>query len=199
LVTDASYGPIMSQQEALFVVDGPAPAVDAGPAARERAPAVEVRRSARRRRTVSAHREGDRIVVSVPARISRAEEARWVALMVERVLASERKHRPTDGELAERAADLSRRYLDGRARPASVRWVDNMASRWGSCTPADRTIRLSRRLAGMPSYVVDYVLLHELVHLLVPGHGPAFWAELAGYERLERARGFLEGVAMAQP
>ena len=59
------------------------------------------------------------------------------------------------------------------------------------------TIRLSRRLVGMPTCVDDYVLLHELAHLLVPGHGPDFWAELAGYPRLERARGYLEGAAAA--
>jgi predicted metal-dependent hydrolase len=158
-------------------------------------PRVEVIRSARRRRTVSAHRSGDAIVVSVPARISRAEEAKWVALMVERVLTSERKLRPSDAELAARAAELSARYLDGRAMPTSVRWVDNMASRWGSCTPVDGTIRLSRRLEGMPAYVVDYVLLHELAHLLVAGHGPRFWKLLDGYERLERARGYLEAAA----
>jgi predicted metal-dependent hydrolase len=160
-------------------------------------PAVEVVRSTRRRRTVAAHREGEKIVVSVPARISRAEEAKWVALMVQRVLAGERRLRPSDDELLERAHALSDRYLGGRAVPESVRWVDNMASRWGSCTPLDRTIRLSRRLSGMPEYVVDYVLLHELAHLLVPGHGPKFWAELGGYERLERAKGFLEGVTAA--
>jgi len=136
-------------------------------------------------------------VVSLPARTTRADEERWVAEMVERVLASERKSRPTDTELTERAVQLSARYLGGRATPASVRWVDNMASRWGSCTPIDGTIRLSRRLVGMPAYVIDYVLLHELAHLLVPGHGPAFWRELAGYERLERAKGFLEGVDLA--
>jgi hypothetical protein len=158
-------------------------------------PEVEVVRSARRRRTVSARREGDRIVVSVPARLSRAEESRWVALMVQRVLAGERRRRPGDAELMARAAALSERYLGGTARPASVRWVDNQVHRWGSCTPVDRTIRLSSRLLGMPDYVIDYVLLHELAHLLVPGHGKEFWARLAGYERLERARGYLEGVA----
>lgn len=160
-------------------------------------PRVEVVRSPRRRRTVAAHREGERIIVSVPARISRAEEAKWVSLLVARVLDGERRLRPSDDDLLERARYLSQRYLGGRAVPASVRWVDNMASRWGSCTPVDATIRLSRRLLGMPEYVVDYVLLHELAHLLVPGHGPAFWAELAGYQRLERAKGFLEGVSAA--
>jgi len=192
---------VVSQQESLFRLepddDGsvlssdPSVAPDPVP---EQAPEVEVVRSARRRRTVSAHRDGDRIIVSVPARISRKEEARWVALMVERVLTSERKLRPSDAALAERAAELSARYLGARAVPASVRWVDNMSSRWGSCTPVDGTIRLSKRLEGMPGYVIDYVLLHELAHLLVPAHGPKFWKELAGYERLERARGFLEGV-----
>jgi predicted metal-dependent hydrolase len=160
-------------------------------------PHVDVVRSTRRRRTVSAHRVGERIVVSVPARISRAEEQRWVALMVSRILASEQRARPSDDDLIVRAAELSRRYLNGQAVPTSVRWVDNMAARWGSCTPVDGTIRLSRRLVGMPAYVVDYVLLHELAHLIVPGHGPKFWRALAGYDRLERARGFLEGVASA--
>lgn len=167
---------------------------DRGTEAAQVAPTVEVVRSARRRRTVSAHRVGDRIVVSVPARISRAEESRWVSLMVARVLAGERRRRPSDADLLERAARLSRSYLDGRAEPTSVRWVDNMAVQWGSCTPVDGTIRLSRRLVGMPEYVIDYVLLHELAHLLVPGHGAAFWKVMAGFERLQRAQGFLEGV-----
>ena len=161
-------------------------------------PAVEVVRSARRKRTVSAHREGDRIVVSVPARMSRAEEARWVEQLVSRVLAGEARLAPSDAELLDRARELSLSYLGGRAQPASVRWVDNMRSRWGSCTPLDRSIRLSSRLRGTPSYVVDYVLLHELAHLLVPGHGPAFRDLLAGYPKLERATGFLEGFGTAQ-
>jgi predicted metal-dependent hydrolase len=160
-------------------------------------PAVEVRRSARRRRTISAHRVGDRIIVQVPARMSRAEEQMWVERMVRRVLAGERRTFGADAELMARATALSARFLGGAAVPVSVRWVDNQRERWGSCTPADRTIRLSRRLAPMPDHVVDYVLLHELAHLLEPGHGAAFWSLLAGYPMLERARGYLEGVAAA--
>lgn len=160
-------------------------------------PRVHVVRSARRRRTVSAQRAGDTIVVRVPARMSAAEEARWVALLIERLERSERRRRPGDAALHARARTLSAQYLGGRAEPASVRWVDNQRERWGSCTPADRTIRLSRRLQGMPAWVVDYVLLHELAHLLEGGHGPRFWTLLEGYPRLERARGYLEGVAAA--
>jgi predicted metal-dependent hydrolase len=75
--------------------------------------------------------------------------------------------------------------------------VDNQNRRWGSCTPADRTIRLSSRLRTMPEYVVDYVLVHELAHLLEPGHNDRFWSLVAGYPRAERARGFLEGIEQA--
>jgi hypothetical protein len=154
--------------------------------------AVEVRRSARRKRTVSAYRDGDRTVVLLPARMSRADERHWVEVMVERLAERDRRARPSDPELLERAQRLSARFLKGRAQPTSVRWVSNQGSRWGSCTVEDGTIRLSDRLQSAPPYVVDYVLLHELVHLLVPDHGPAFWAELAPYPRTERARGFLE-------
>jgi predicted metal-dependent hydrolase len=160
-------------------------------------PPVEVRRSARRRRTVSAYRDGDRTVVLIPARMTRAEERHWVEVMLERLAKQDRRRRPGDETLLTRARDLSRRYLGGRADPASVRWVGNQGSRWGSCTPADRTIRLSHRLQGMPGWVVDYVLVHELAHLIVPGHGPQFWAEVERYPRAERARGYLEGVAAA--
>lgn len=158
---------------------------------------VEVRRSARRRRTVSAYREGERTVVLIPARFSRAEERRWVDTMLTRLAAGDQRRRPSDDELMRRATELSGRYLGGAARPSSVRWVDNQLSRWGSCTPADGTIRVSTRLRGMPGYVVDYVLLHELAHLLRAAHDERFWALLEGYPRLERARGYLEGYAAA--
>ncbi|MEU5834593.1 M48 family metallopeptidase [Streptomyces diacarni] len=160
--------------------------------------AVEVRRSARRRRTVSAYREGDRTVVLLPARMTADEEKRWVGVMLDKLAAQESRRMLDDGDLARRAAQLSAQYLDGHACPSTVRWVTNQNTRWGSCTPAEGSIRLSHRLQGMPEYVLDYVLLHELSHLLVPGHGRRFWRLLEAYPRTERARGYLEGVAAAE-
>ncbi|MEP7332456.1 MAG: M48 family metallopeptidase [Terracoccus sp.] len=156
---------------------------------------VEVRRSARRRRTVSAYRQQGRLVVLVPARLSRSEEDDWVRAMLARVEATEARRPRSDNDLKRRAGELSRQYLTGRAQPTSVRWVTNQHTRWGSCTPAEGTIRLSAQLRDMPGWVRDYVLLHELAHLLEPGHGPKFWGLLADYPRLERARGYLQGVA----
>lgn len=162
---------------------------------------VEVRRSARRRRTVQAYLRDRTVVVLVPARMTKAEEKFWIAEMVGRLERQEdrlqRRRDRGDAALMARARELSRRYLDGRAEPAEVRWVRNQNDRWGSCTPARRTIRLSHRLRGMPAWVSDYVLVHELAHLLEDGHGPAFWRLVANYPRTERARGYLEGVAAA--
>lgn len=166
-------------------------------------PPIEVRRSARRQRSVAAFWEGGKVVVAIPAHFSAAQEREWVAKMVAKLQAkklsgaNKRRRKSTDMDLELRAMNLSQRYLRGRAVPESVRWVTNQNSRWGSATPAERTIRLSDKLIGMPEWVVDYVLLHELTHLLVASHGPRFWAEMAGYADLERAKAFLDGVSYA--
>lgn len=160
---------------------------------------IEVRRSARRRRTVSARREGDRIIVMIPASMSRAEEKRWVDDMVTRVRRQEqraqRRGRRTDDDLMRRARALSEAYLDGAAQPATIRWVGNQQSRWGSCTPIDASIRISDRMRGMPDWVIDSVVMHELTHLLEESHNDRFWALAGRYPQMERARGFLEGYS----
>ncbi|MGA8255179.1 MAG: M48 family metallopeptidase [Nocardioides sp.] len=158
---------------------------------------VDVRRSKRRRRTVSAYREGDRIVVLIPATFSKADEAEWVATMVARVEQSEQRSRLSDDDLLDRALEISDRYLGGLATPESVRWVGNQNTRWGSCTVSDRTIRLSERLQKMPSWVLDYVLVHELAHLLEPGHDARFWAWVDRYPHAEKAKGYLLGWSEA--
>jgi predicted metal-dependent hydrolase len=160
-------------------------------------PDVEVRRSKRRRRTVSAYREGDRIVVLIPATLSRRQEAEWVETMVARVEKAEARRRPSDDDLLARAHELSRTWLSGRPLPTTVRWVDNQRSRWGSCTPVDRSIRLSHRLQEMPEWVVDYVLVHELAHLIEPGHNDRFWRWVERYPHSERAKAWLDGYSAA--
>ena len=162
---------------------------------------VEVRRSDRRRRMVSARREGDTVVVFIPGWMSEAEERRWVDEMVRRLERSEARRRSParrgDDALHRRSLELSRRFLEARAEPTTVRWVPPMRTRWASCTPADGTIRISERLRDAPGWVVDYVLVHELAHLLEPGHDERFWAWVRRYPRTERAIGYLEGLSAA--
>lgn len=164
-------------------------------------PQVEVRRSKRRRQTVSAYKDGDKVVVLIPASMSRAEEKRWVADMLSRLQRSETRRRSparnSDEALFARCGELSGRYLDSRAEPSAIKWVRPMRTRWASCTPSEGTIRVSERLRDVPGWVLDYVLVHELAHLLVPGHGPDFWKWVHRYPKSERAIGYLEGLAAA--
>lgn len=164
----------------------------------QRTPVVEVRRSERRRRTVAAYREGERVVVLIPSQFSRAEESAWVDKMLARLEAKDRRGARSDDALMARAEQLATRYFPDygtSAFPRGVRWVSNQRGRWGSCSPDDRTIRLSDRLREMPAWVGDYVLVHELAHLIEANHSTKFWQLVGRYPKTERARGFLEGFS----
>lgn len=174
--------------------------VDEPPTSRAHDPEIEIRRSPRRRKTISARREGNRIVILVPSGLSASTEAELVERMVTKLRkADERRESQKGGDnerLAERARKLSWRWLDGEAQAASVRWVPAMRTRWASCTPEDGTIRVSTLLRSVPDYVLDYVLVHELAHLIVPGgHPPEFWELVYRFPRTERAIGFLEAYS----
>lgn len=147
---------------------------------------VEIVRSARRRRTVASEVRDGALVVWVPAWMSAGEVETWVDTMSRR----HRRRRSTERvDLGTRARRLARAH--DLPMPASITWSERMERRWGSCSPAERTIRVSAALAGFPDWVLDYVIVHELAHLAVAGHGPDFWALVERYPRSERAIGFL--------
>ena len=147
---------------------------------------IEVVRSKKRRRTVSAQMHGDVLRISIPSWMSKTEEASNVAEMVRRF---KRKIATQEVDLTDRARILAKRY--SLRTPDSIEWAENLTSVWGLCTPSTKTIRMSTRLVGFPSWVLDYVIVHELAHLHVSGHGPDFWEITRRYEKTERAIGYL--------
>jgi predicted metal-dependent hydrolase len=153
-------------------------------------------RSRRRKRTAAIRERAGQVEVLLPAGLSADLERDLVDRLVGR-LKRRRLRDDSDADLESRARRLSERYLEGRAQPTSVRFVDNMERRWGSATPATGTVRISRQLADVPTWVLEYVLLHELCHLVVDDHSRAFWRLLGRYPRAERARGYL--LALAHP
>ena len=118
--------------------------------------------------------------------MSKAEEAVWRDRMAERY----RRRIATDRiDLRDRANTLARRY--DLPRPREIVWADSMKSQWGSCTPAHSSIRLSSRLAAFPTWVLDYVIVHELAHLVVLAHNDELWKIVNQYPKAERAIGYL--------
>lgn len=153
---------------------------------------IEIVYSARRRKTVQATIVDGVIRVQAPARISKTELDATVATLVERL---ERRHLADSVDLEERAGRLARRF--GLPQPTSVHWAEQR-SRWGSCTPSTGSIRLSTRLAAWPPWVLDYVIVHELAHLVEFNHSPAFNALVDRYPLAERARGFLIAKSLGE-
>jgi hypothetical protein len=158
-------------------------------------PEVEVRASAKRKKTGTAHWSGSRIVVQIPARLRGRERARFVDELVERLLTQRPQNAAGDASLEERARVLAELYLDG-VEAASVRWVANQRRRWASCSPASREIRVSSRLRQCPEWVIDAVLVHELAHLIEADHSAAFYDLANRHARQAECALFLDGFAL---
>ena len=159
---------------------------------------IVVLRSKRRKKSISAYRQGGRIIISIPARMSKADERSVVPEMIAKIRAQEADGSPSETLLMQRAVELLERYApEITARPKSTNWRA-MRERWGSCTSVDATIRISDRLKGAPAYALDYVLFHEAIHLHHFDHGPEFKALLARFPEEGRAEAYLEGFEAAE-
>ena len=156
-------------------------------------PTVRVVRSRKRRRTVTARMVDGVLEVLIPAWMSKKEEAATVDEMRAKVMSGGERQAL---QLPERTAGLARRF--DLPVPASVKWADNMAHRWGSCTTTDGSIRISSRLERVPTWVLDAVIVHELAHLVHADHSASFWALVERYPKLARAQGFLEGLSFVE-
>jgi predicted metal-dependent hydrolase len=159
---------------------------------------VVVRASTRRRKTVTAYREGGVTVVVVPDRMSTSLIRSTVVELVAKLQSTRPSRVRTDAHLHERAERLRAQYLPEAPAPLRVTWSSRQQQRWGSCTPNDRAIRISTLLQDMPDYVIDAVLVHELAHLIHVGHTAEFWQCVGRYEHLERAQAFLAGYSHAR-
>lgn len=160
--------------------------------------AVLVIRSVRRTRTVTADVAAGQLRLRVPMRLSGHQVRSHARAFRKRMAGRIPAAAAGDEQLMARAEQLAAQYFTPAVRPTSVTWSDRQLRRWGSTTSTTGTIRLSSRLRSMPGWVLDSVLVHELAHLVEPGHGPAFRTLIAGYPHTAEADAFLEGVSWAE-
>ena len=159
---------------------------------------IVVIRSPRRKRHISAYRQAGRIVISIPARLSKADERAIVPEMVAKIRAQEAARTPGESDLAQRIDELLIMYApEITERPTSVHWR-KMQQRWGSCTSVDGSIRISDRLKQAPEYVLDFLLFHESIHLRFADHGAQFQSVMDRYPEGQRAQSYLDGYEAAE-
>jgi predicted metal-dependent hydrolase len=144
---------------------------------------------------------GKTVRLRIPRGTSRKDVERLISDIIPRI-AQQRKRtaHQTDRDLMARAQTLNLQYFNGELSWNSIRWVNNMKLRLGSCTTGGATdgdIRISERIRSWPQYVVDYILAHEICHRKYPNHSSEFWQYLARYPFTEKALGFIDGIAYA--
>lgn len=159
---------------------------------------VKIIRSPRRHKTVSARMVDGVFVVRAPSGMRDTELQPIIEQLQQRWQNRQQSSSLDNTALERRAIRLNRQIFDGRLSWRSIRWVSNQAKRFGSCTPSEGIIRISHRMATMPTFVLDYVIVHELAHLLEPNHSPRFWSLVNRYPRTERARGYLMAVGLEE-
>jgi predicted metal-dependent hydrolase len=157
---------------------------------------VTIIRSRRRKKTIQTKYQDGHLWIYLPSGMSSKDEQKWIDKMIERNKRCKRKKavKQSDMWLIQRAQYLNKKYFNGSLH-FSIRFVTNQNSRYGSCTSIDKTIRISGRVKTMPGWVQDYIIIHELTHLLHPDHSRKFWETVNQYKYAERAKGYLFAIS----
>lgn len=155
--------------------------------------------------TIEHSRKAKRMRITVSSGSVRVAVPRWISLDKAKAFVLEHadwiRHHEARLKLREKAGEELLRELPPIADPDEARQkiiyrcrllalhtglsfkrltIRSQKTRWGSCS-ARNDISLNIKLARLPQALMDYVILHELVHTRVKGHGPAFWNELDKY------------------
>ncbi len=155
---------------------------------------IQINRSNRRKKTIEGKIKDNTLHIYLPEGLSKKQEQRYITTIENQIKKKEQRHNlNTNGHLTERAEMLNEKYFDGQL-DFTIRFVTNQNKKYGSCTPSTKTIRLSHRIADYPQFVQDYLIVHELAHLIHPNHSKAFWDIVDDYPLVERAKGFLYAV-----
>jgi predicted metal-dependent hydrolase len=157
---------------------------------------IRIIKSKKRRKTVQARETGGVLEILAPAHMSDKQLDPIIKDFEARINRHKKLSKLEDEALERRATTLNHQYFNSVLRWESIRWVSNQNRRHGSCNTDRGTIRISHRIAEMPRFVQDYVIVHELAHVIEPNHSQRFWDLVYQYPKAERARGYLMAVGI---
>ncbi|HNW39709.1 MAG TPA: M48 family metallopeptidase [Candidatus Omnitrophota bacterium] len=153
---------------------------------------VKIIRSQRRRRTVSARLVKDVLLVNAPLMISQQRLAEIIdGFKLKFARKKIKSELDKSHSLADLARELNIKYFDNKLKIESIEYVTTQNSRFGCCNYRTAKIRISHKVGLLPKWVKNYVLIHEMAHLIQPNHSRAFWEIVGRYRLTERARGYL--------
>ncbi len=109
----------------------------------------------------------------------------WIKVQLEKVKRYEREYNLTSGANDDIDRVKATRVLTGRLKQLAEKhgftynrlFIRNPKTRWGSCSGRNN-ISLNMKLVRLPDELLDYVILHELVHTRKKDHGKGFWLEM---------------------
>lgn len=158
---------------------------------------VKIIRSRRRKRTVGARMIKDTLLVSAPLMISQQHLDKIVEdfkVKFERKKLKQELDRKQS--LIDIARKLNEKYFENKLKVNFIEYVTDQNSKYGCCNFRDGRIRVSHKVGLMPEWVRDYVVIHEMAHLIEPNHSKAFWEIVSRYRLAERARGYLMAAGL---
>ena len=157
---------------------------------------VKIIRNKRRLRTVSARLVKDTLLVRAPLMLSQDRLDKIVLDFKEKFERKRIKEElERDDNLVKRARKINAQYFNNKLQLGSIEYVTDQNCKFGCCNYHSTNIRISHKVGLMPGWVRDYVVLHEMAHLIEPNHSQAFWEIVARYKLTERARGYLMGAS----
>ncbi len=160
---------------------------------------IKINRSVKRRKTIGARLLNNIMYVYAPYNIPDEKLNRIIASFRQKFISGLfKKKLNSEKPLKEIAGILNKKYFKNKLDISSIsmEYVTEQTHKFGCCNYQSKSIRISHRIAQMPDWVRDYVIVHELAHLVVPNHSKSFWDIVSEYKLSERAKGYLIAKGM---
>ncbi|MCK4353240.1 M48 family metallopeptidase [candidate division WOR-3 bacterium] len=161
---------------------------------------IVIKRSATRKKTIQAKLKDEVMEILAPLNVSEKKLNEVIKSFKHRFEKREKeKFFNRESKLPLRVQKLNQKYFGGELKFKYIKYSANQSNSFGICYPHRRTILINGYLKKMPQWVEDYVIVHELAHLVYPNHSKDFWKLVRQYPKTERAIGYLMAKGIEEP